>query len=179
MTIAVGTARAPRRPVAWPALGPTGWCALGVLVIVVLMVALAPLVAPHDPNPGNLLNPYAAPSASHWLGTDATGRDIASRLIYGGRTSLLGPAAVVLLSLAFGIPLALLAAWHGGAIAFVITRTLDVLFAIPECRASLPPLSTVGPARVRCHRIEEIIGGQLTGEIRLGVADRIPTEAGT
>ena len=123
----------PRRRIAVraPSLGVSGWLALGVLALVVVMAVFAPLVAPHDPDTGNLLTPYAAPSGSHWLGTDATGRDIASRLIYGARTSLLGPAAIVLLSLLVGVPLALISAWRGGVVAFVITRLLDVLFAIP------------------------------------------------
>jgi len=114
-----------------PALGVSGWLALAVIALVVVMALFAPLVAPHDPDTGNLLTPYAGPSGAHWLGTDATGRDIASRLIYGARTSLLGPAAIVLLSLLIGVPLALVSAWRGGLVAFVITRALDVLFAIP------------------------------------------------
>lgn len=126
-------APAPHRRIAWrpPALGISGWLALAVVAVVVAMAVLAPLLAPHDPDAGDLLAPYAPPSGAHWLGTDATGRDIASRLIFGARSSLLGPAAIVALSLLLGIPLALVSAWRGGAVAFVINRLLDVLFAIP------------------------------------------------
>ncbi len=132
MTAAVEVAiRRRRRAVRLPALGASGWVALTAVALVVLAALFAPLLAPHDPDTGNLLAAYARPGAAHWLGTDATGRDIASRLIYGARTSLLGPAAIVALSLLIGVPLALVSAWRGGWVAFVITRMLDVLFAIP------------------------------------------------
>ena len=137
MSVVVATARSRR-------LGTSGWIALGVLVAVVLAAALAPLVAPHDPNAGDLLNAYAPPSAEHWLGTDGTGRDIASRLVYGARTSLLGPAAVVTLALLLGVPLALVAAWRGGTTSFVITRAMDVLFAIPGLLLAILAVATFG-----------------------------------
>jgi len=114
------------------------------LSIVVLAAVFAPWVAPHDPNAGDLLNAYAPPSGEHWLGTDGTGRDVASRLVYGARTSLLGPAAVVLLALLLGVPLALLSAWRGGTTAFVITRVLDVLFAIPALLLAILAVATFG-----------------------------------
>lgn len=126
-------------------LGPVGGAALGIVGIAVIMAVAAPWIAPHDPNQGNLLDAYAPRGAEHWLGTDATGRDIASRLIYGARTSLVGPAAIVLLSLAISVPLALTAAWRGGWIAAVITRTLDVLFAIPGLLLAILAVSLFGP----------------------------------
>lgn len=135
----------PRRGPRSPYLGTTGWLALAVVVLAVLLAALAPLLAPADPNHGDLLAPFAPPSAEHWLGTDATGRDIASRLMYGARTSLLGPAAIVLLSLVVGIPLALAAAWHGGVVAFVITRALDIVFAVPGLLLAILAVSLFGP----------------------------------
>jgi peptide/nickel transport system permease protein len=135
----------PRRGLRSPYLGTTGWLALAVVVLAVLLAALAPLLAPADPNHGDLLAPFAPPSTEHWLGTDATGRDIASRLMYGARTSLLGPAAIVLLSLVVGIPLALAAAWHGGVVAFVITRALDIVFAVPGLLLAILAVSLFGP----------------------------------
>jgi len=115
------------------------------LVLVVAMAVFAPLLAPHDPNLSNLLSPYLGPSGQHWLGTDATGRDIASRVIYGARSSLLGPAAIVAISLVVGIPLALLAAWRGGAVAFVVARLLDIIFAIPGLLLAILAVALFGP----------------------------------
>ncbi|MFF4630051.1 ABC transporter permease [Streptomyces griseorubiginosus] len=125
------TTAPPRRQSRALRLGISGWLALAVVVTVTLFAVLAPLLAPADPDHGDLLSQFAPPSAAHWLGTDATGRDIASRLFYGARTSLLGPAAIVALSLVVGIPLALAAAWRGGAVAFLITRALDIVFSVP------------------------------------------------
>ena len=128
-----------------PRLGVTGWLALAVITAVALMALMAPLLAPADPNHGDLLSTFAAPSGTHWLGTDATGRDIASRLIFGARTSLLGPAAIVLLSLLVGIPLALTAVWHGGTVAWLITRALDTVFAIPGLLLAILTIALFGP----------------------------------
>jgi peptide/nickel transport system permease protein len=137
------TAAPPRRPK--PRWGVSGWLALATVTAVALMAVLAPLLAPADPNHGDLLSAFAAPSGTHWLGTDATGRDIASRLIFGARTSLLGPAAIVLLSLLVGVPLALAAAWHGGTIAWLITRALDIVFAIPGLLLAILTIALFGP----------------------------------
>lgn len=126
-------------------LGPSGWAALLIVLLVLAMAVLAPLVAPADPNLGDLFKAFAGPSSEHWLGTDATGRDIASRLIYGARSSLFGPAAIVLLALVVGIPLALTAAWFGGWTAFVITRILDVLFAVPGLLIAIMAVAVFGP----------------------------------
>lgn len=126
-------------------LGVSGWSALAVIAAVSLMALFAPLLAPADPNHGDLLAAFAPPSAEHWLGTDATGRDIASRLIFGARTSLLGPAAIVLLSLVVGIPLALAAAWHGGTVSWLISRALDIVFAIPGLLLAILTIALFGP----------------------------------
>lgn len=135
----------PRRPLRSLRLGATGRLAAAVIAAVVLMALFAPLLAPADPDQGDLLSAFAGPGSGHWLGTDATGRDIASRLIFGARTSLLGPAAIVLLSLAIGIPLALAAAWHGGAVAWLITRSLDIVFAIPGLLLAILTIALFGP----------------------------------
>jgi peptide/nickel transport system permease protein len=135
----------PRQPLRSLRLGITGWLALAALVTVTLMALLAPVLAPADPDHGDLLSAFATPSGAHWLGTDATGRDIASRLVFGARTSLLGPAAIVVLSLLVGIPLALAAAWHGGAVAWLITRALDVVFAIPGLLLAILAVALFGP----------------------------------
>ena len=138
-------ARTLRRTLRPPRLAASEWLALGVVAVVVLMALFAPLLAPADPDHGDLLSAFAPPGATHWLGTDATGRDIASRLIYGSRTSLLGPAAIVVLSLLVGVPLALAAAWHGGVTAWLITRALDIVFSIPGLLLAILTIALFGP----------------------------------
>jgi peptide/nickel transport system permease protein len=135
----------PRQPLRSLRLGITGWLALAVIIAVVLMALFAPLLAPTDPDHGDLLSAFAPPGGGHWLGTDATGRDIASRLIFGTRTSLLGPAAIVVLSLLVGVPLALAAAWHGGTVAWLITRALDIVFSVPGLLLAILTIALFGP----------------------------------
>jgi peptide/nickel transport system permease protein len=112
-------------------IGPVGIASAVIILALALMAIFAPLIAPYDPNAIDLLHTFAPPSAQHLLGTDDTGRDLLSRLIWGSRTSLVGPLVVVVLEIALGVPLALLAAWRGGWVDGAISRVLDVLFAFP------------------------------------------------
>ena len=73
----------------------------------------------------------APPSPQHWLGTNQVGQDTLSRLIYGARTSLIGPLAVVVLSTVLGIAVGLLAGWRGGWVDAGLSRVLDIMFAFP------------------------------------------------
>ena len=114
-----------------PRIGPVGVVSAVVIVLLALVAILAPVITPHDPNAIDLLHPFAGPSSEHLLGTDDTGRDLLSRLIAGSRTSLVGPLLVVLLEVALGVPLALVAAWRGGFVDGVLSRVLDVIFAFP------------------------------------------------
>ena len=104
---------------------------LAFIAVLVAIALLAPLIAPHDPNEINPLASYAGPGSGHLLGADAAGRDILSRLMFGARLSLLGPFAVVLLSLLVGIPAGLLAGWRGGIVDGFVSRTTDALLAFP------------------------------------------------
>ncbi len=114
-----------------PRIGAVGIVSAVVIVLLALVAILAPVITPHDPNAIDLLHPFAGPSSAHLLGTDDTGRDLLSRLIAGSRTSLVGPLLVVLLEVALGVPLALVAAWRGGFVDGVLSRVLDVIFAFP------------------------------------------------
>jgi peptide/nickel transport system permease protein len=114
-----------------PRIGVVGIVSAVVIVLLALVAIFAPVITPHDPNAIDLLHPFAGPSSEHLLGTDDTGRDLLSRLIAGSRTSLVGPLLVVLLEVALGVPLALLAAWRGGLVDGVLSRVLDVIFAFP------------------------------------------------
>jgi peptide/nickel transport system permease protein len=114
-----------------PQIGAVGVVSAVVILVLALVAIFAPVLTPHDPNAIDLLHPFAAPSSEHLLGTDDTGRDLLSRLIAGSRTSLVGPLVVVILEVALGVPLALVAAWRGGLVDGVVSRVLDVIFAFP------------------------------------------------
>lgn len=124
--------------------GPAVTLSLCWLTLIAVIAIAAPWIAPHDPAAQDLLNPYAPASFEHWLGTDSTGRDIASRLIMGTRISLIAPVCVLLLGLALGVPLALAAAWYGGALDAVISRFLEIVFAIPAILLAVLAIAVFG-----------------------------------
>jgi peptide/nickel transport system permease protein len=101
------------------------------LALLVIAVVAAPLTAPASPDTQNLATVLAGPSAAHWLGTDALGRDITSRLLYGGRAALSDVATALVAFLAAGIPLGILAGYHGGWLDRLVMRLADLLFAVP------------------------------------------------
>ncbi len=102
-----------------------------VLILVVLSAVFASSIAPFDPIKRDVRNRLQAPSAEHWLGTDALGRDMLTRIIYGGRLSLWIGFAAVMLSLVVGVPLGLISGYSGGAIDAVIMRIMDLILAFP------------------------------------------------
>jgi peptide/nickel transport system permease protein len=118
--------------------------ALLLLAFIVLVAIFAPVIAPYDPILGDLglsLNP---PSSEHWLGTDQQGRDIFSRIIWGGRSTLLAALGVVVLSELIGIPLGLMAGYFGGRVDTIITRGLDVILAFPPLLLAFVTASVFG-----------------------------------
>ncbi len=126
-------------------LGPLGIAASIVLIVFVLAAALAPWIAPYDPDFPDLLSALSGPSAQHLLGADALGRDLLSRLMWGARITLLGPALVILIATVVGVVLALLAAWNRGIVDTVISWILDVLFAVPGILFGLIAVAIFGP----------------------------------
>ena len=119
-----------------------------ILVVVTLAAILAPWVAPYDPDAVDFTAFYAPPSAAHWLGTDSLGRDLLSRIIWGGRTALLGPLLVVVFSTVLGILLGLLAGWRGGWIDAALGRIFDVLFAFPSLLIAMMAVALFGKGLV-------------------------------
>jgi peptide/nickel transport system permease protein len=115
-----------------------------VLGLMVLAAIFAPLIAPYDPKDTDLVNSLAGPSGNHLLGTDGSGRDILSRLIYGARASLGGPAAVVLLSTLVGLPLGLLAGYLGGFVDGALGRAWDLMLAFPSLLLAIVIVATFG-----------------------------------
>ncbi|MFB7340472.1 ABC transporter permease [Streptomyces hydrogenans] len=118
--------------------------ALGFAGLVVLAALLAPWIAPHDPNAVDLGAALAGPSADHLLGVDAAGRDTLSRLLLGARTSLLGPLGVVVLSTLLGVAAGTAAAWRGGRLDTLISRSTELVFAFPGMLLAILVVSIYG-----------------------------------
>ncbi len=106
--------------------------ALGVLVLVILCCIFAPMISPYSPTEQNLSQALAQPGGGHLLGTDNVGRDLLTRLFYGGRTTLLSALGVVALSMVIGIPLGLISGYFGGWMDTVIGRICDVVLSFPS-----------------------------------------------
>jgi peptide/nickel transport system permease protein len=124
---------------------PAAAIAAGVVIVALVVIAIfAPFVSPHDPNAVNLGNTLADAGNGYPLGTDASGRDILSRLFFGARTSLLGPLLVVALSTLVGVPLGLLGGYRGGIVDGLLGRTWDVLFAFPALLLAIVIVAAFG-----------------------------------
>jgi peptide/nickel transport system permease protein len=104
----------------------------GLLLLIILGCLLAPAIAPYGETEQNLSDSLAPPSGSHLLGADKMGRDLLSRLLYGGRVTLLNAVAVVALSAAIGLPLGLFSGYYGGKFDSVTGRFCDVLLSFPS-----------------------------------------------
>ena len=119
--------------------------AAAVIAALVLVAIFAPVIAPHDPNAVDLTNALQPPSADHLFGTDSSGRDIFSRLVFGTRTSLFGPLIVVLISTFAGIVLGMLAGYKGGFVDGGLSHTWDVMFAFPPLLLAIVIVAAFGP----------------------------------
>ncbi|SEL66231.1 peptide/nickel transport system permease protein [Blastococcus sp. DSM 46786] len=138
-----------RRGLRWvTASGPGFVLAVGVLVLLVLTAVFAPLIAPADPYLVDLSASLAPPGPGHLLGADDSGRDILSRLVYGARTSLLGPLAVVAISTVVGVAVGLVAGWRGGWVDAVLARAQEVVFAFPGLLVAVLAVAVLGPGQL-------------------------------
>jgi len=102
-----------------------------IFTVIALMCVLAPL-SPYDPEKSNLPEKFQPPSASHWLGTDALGRDLFTRIIYGGRISLSVGGIAVLISLLIGVPVGALAGYYGRGLDSLLMRITDAFLSLPS-----------------------------------------------
>ena len=124
---------------------------LGVFVVLVFVALLAPLIAPHAPNAqyrdAVLVPPFweEGGRAAYLLGTDAVGRDILSRLLYGARFSLFIGVIVTTLALVGGIVVGVIAGFYRGWIDTVIMRVMDIILAFPSLLLALVLVAVLGP----------------------------------
>lgn len=119
---------------------------LVVLVLEILCVVILPIVLRLDPYTSDYTAFSQGPSANHWLGTDAIGRDIFARLMYGGRTSLLVGLVSTAISCLIGVPLGLIAGYFKGKAEIVIMRIADVFMSFPSIVLILVLVSVLGPS---------------------------------
>ncbi|KGJ07073.1 nickel transporter permease [Paracoccus sphaerophysae] len=119
-----------------------------ILVLLALMAILAPDLAPYSPTAQNLADRLQPPSARHWLGTDALGRDILSRIIWGSRVTLFIVGTVALISPIIGLLIGTIAGFAGGWVDQVLMRITDIFLAFPKLILALALVAALGPGIV-------------------------------
>lgn len=125
------------------------WRALPALLaigVIVVMAVGAPIFAPYDPNRPDFRAIRKPPSAEHRLGTDATGRDVLSRVIYGGRVSLSVAAVAVLISATIGVAIGCVSGFFGGWVDVVLQRFTEIFMAFPSLLLLITVATALGPS---------------------------------
>ncbi len=124
---------------------PSGLIGALIVLLLILIAAFAPLIAPHDIYEQNLAGRLARPSAEHLLGTDELGRDILSRTIYGARITLRITFLTVLIAGPIGVIIGTTAGYSGGWVDLVLMRIVDVFLAFPSLVLALAFVAAMGP----------------------------------
>ena len=118
---------------------------LVIVVVLVLVALLAPWIAPYDVGATDLSMRYLAPSAAHWFGTDSTGRDIFSRVVFGARISLQVGIIVVTVSAVIGTILGAIAGYYGGWVDRVVSGyVFNVFLAFPGLLLAIAMVAFLG-----------------------------------
>ena len=119
-----------------------------LLAIILVMTVFAPLVAPYSPTKIVMANKLQPPSIEHWMGTDRFGRDIFTRVIYGGRISLAVGIIVTFSAMLIGAPIGLIAGYFGGRVDTVLMRISDIFLAFPPLLLPVAITAALGPGLV-------------------------------
>jgi peptide/nickel transport system permease protein len=124
----------------------TSWVGLIIFLLVALAAIAAPLLSPYDPVEQNILYKLKPPTAEYPLGTDAFGRDILSRLLYGARISLVIGFVSTIAAMLIGSLIGLLAGWYGGRFDTFVMQAMDMLLAFPSLILGLLIVAMLGPS---------------------------------
>lgn len=127
-----------------PAVDRTTAAYVSVLAAALAVALFGGALAPADPDASDLNLAFVGPSAGHPLGFDSQGRDLVSRLLAGARTAVLGPMAVVSLTMVLAATIALIAAWRGGRVDRLLSAALDLLFAFPAILLAIVAAAVFG-----------------------------------
>lgn len=117
-----------------------------IIALVLFLALLAPIIAPYDPDMIDVKSILLSPSSAHWMGTDGLGRDVLSRMLHGGRISLLVGLVAVGISTAIGIVLGALAGYYRGWVDTIIMRLVDIMLSIPSFFLILAVIAFLTPS---------------------------------
>ncbi len=119
-----------------------------ILLLILILTIFAPVLTPYSPTAVNLKQMYMEPCSQHWFGTDAMGRDIYSRILYGAKYSLALGLLAAILGNAIGIVLGSIAGYFGGQVENIIMRICDIWSSIPGQLMTLLLAASLGPGFV-------------------------------
>jgi peptide/nickel transport system permease protein len=123
---------------------PLGAVGAAIILLMLIVGVLAPLLAPYDPVINSFSAMLSPPSMQHWLGTDAFGRDVLSRLIYGSRTALLVGFGASVLGATLGAIIGVASAYFGGRIDLYTQRVMDIFLSFPLIVLALALVAILG-----------------------------------
>jgi peptide/nickel transport system permease protein len=123
---------------------PLGAIGAAIILLMAIAAASADVLAPYNPLENDYAAMLSAPSAQHWLGTDAHGRDVLSRILYGSRTALMVGLGASLLGATLGSLIGVASAYFGGRVDLTVQRIMDVFFAFPVIILALAVVAVLG-----------------------------------
>ena len=123
---------------------PLGAVGAAIIVLIVVLGAAAGWLAPYDPLATDYSAMLSAPGAEHWLGTDAYGRDVLSRIIFGARTALTVGIGASFIGTTLGSLIGVSSAFFGGRFDLIVQRVMDVFFAFPVIVLALAVVAILG-----------------------------------
>lgn len=135
-------------PSVWKAFhaNKTSWAGAVLLVLIILMALLAPWISPHDPSEQDIIARLQPPDAQYLLGTDAFGRDVLSRIIWGSQISLIVSFASILVAIVVGGAIGLVSGYVGGRTDLLIMQVMDVLLSFPSLIMGIIVVAMLGPS---------------------------------
>ncbi len=131
---------------------------LGIVTLLVLAAALAPLVAREDPNHIALISQLQRPSGAHWMGTDFQGRDVWARLVYGARVSLAVGLVSQSIAIAIGVSVGLVAGYYGRWVDEIVMRLADITLAFPTLLLLIAMAAAIKPSLVMIFITIGVVG---------------------
>lgn len=124
---------------------PLAMVGLAIIVVLLVVAALAPWLAPYSPLDGSLQNRLRPPSSAHWMGTDELGRDILSRVIHGARITLFIVVLVAIISAPLGLLIGTISGYYGGWVDRVMMGITDIFLSMPRLILALAFVAALGP----------------------------------
>ena len=125
-------------------LSPLLIISLIILITIIFATVFANRLAPYDPDELDVINKLSGISKAHLFGTDKVGRDIFSRALYGGRTTMLSGLAVVVISIIIGIPIGLYAGYYGGALDRIVSTAWNIILSFPSMLLAFVLMAILG-----------------------------------